>query len=200
MHSVLEEPARSLAFIHFINEGLVSATVPTGDGRNVEVAGIGKQGIVGVPLAFGIQTSLLRVVVRVPGSAFRISGEDFGKLAPYLPQLSFKLGQAALLLGMQAAQSAACNRLHDLQQRLARWLLNTCDRVGPEFAVTQEYLADLLGTGRPSVSLVAGQMQHAGVIQYSRGSMKIVDRSALEGLSCECYASVQRIQGEIEPN
>jgi len=100
---------------------------------------------------------------------------------------------------MQAAQTAACNRLHDLQQRLARWLLNTCDGVGPEFGITQGYLAEMLGTGRPSVSLVAGQMQKAGVIQYTRGAVRIVDRPALERLSCECYANVQRIRHEAEP-
>ena len=200
LHTVLEEPAQTLGFIHFLNDGLASATVPTGDGRSVEVAGIGRHGIVGVPLVFGIQTSLMRVVVRVPGSAFRISAETFEKLLPSLPQFSLELGKVTLLLGMQAAQSAACNRLHDLEQRLARWLLNTQDRVGAEFAVTQEYLADMLGTGRPSVSLVAGQMQKAGVIQYTRGLMRVVDRAALEQLSCECYANVQRLRGEIEPS
>ncbi len=197
--TVLEEPARSLGFVYFLNDGLASATVPTSDGRSVEVASIGKDGFVGVSLVFGIRTSLLRVVVRVPGSAFRISAEDLSGILPSLPQLYSSLGKAALMLGMQAAQSAACNRLHDLEQRLARWLLHTCDRVGGEFAVTQEYLANLLGTGRPSVSLVAGQMQKAGVIQYTRGSMKIMDRPALERLCCECYANVQRLRGEIEP-
>jgi CRP-like cAMP-binding protein len=199
LNTVLEEPARSLGFVYFLNDGFASAVVPTGDGRSVEVAGIGKHGFVGVSLIFGIETSVLRVVVRVPGSAFRISADVMTRLLPMCPELYFMLGKSALLLGMQAAQSAVCNRLHDLQQRLARWLLSTYDGVGPEFAVTQEYLADMLGTGRPSVSLVAGQMQKAGVIQYARGSVKIVDRDALERMACECYGNVQRLRSQIEP-
>jgi CRP-like cAMP-binding protein len=198
LNTVLAEPGSPLQFGYFLNDGLASEVVPTGDGRSVEVAEVGNAGFAGMPVVFGMNTSLLRIVMRVPGSGFRISAESLAKTLPVLPQLVFKLGRQGLLQGMQAAQTAACNRLHDLQQRLARWLLLTHDGVGPEFAITQEYLAEMLGTGRPSVSLVAGQLQKAGVIQYARGSVKIVDRPALERLSCECYSNVQRLRAEID--
>jgi len=103
-----------------------------------------------------------------------------------------------LLQGMQAAQTAACNRLHNLEQRLARWLLMTQDRVGPEFAMTQEYLAQMLGTGRPSLSLTASQMQRVGAIQYTRGLMRVLDRAELEKLSCECYSVVRTMMADLE--
>jgi CRP-like cAMP-binding protein len=199
MNTVLVEPGSPMQWGYFLNDGLASAVVPTGDGRSVEVAGIDKNGFVGIPLLVGIQMSIMRTIIRVPGDGFRISREALERFLTSLPQLRSSLGKAAMLQGMQAAQTAACNRLHDLQQRLARWLLNTCDGVGPEFGITQEYLAEMLGTGRPSVSLVAGQMQKAGVIQYTRGAVKIVDRSALERLSCECYANVQRIRNAVAP-
>lgn len=187
-----------MQFSYFLNDGFASAVVPTGDGRSVEVAGVGKDGFIGVPLVFGLTDSLLRVVMRVGGTGYRISGENLAKVLASAPELYLQLGRQGLLQSMQAAQTAACNRLHDLQQRLARWLLTTDDGVGPEFAITQEYLADMLGTGRPSVSLVAGRMQKAGVIQYTRGSVRIVNRTALERLSCECYANVQRLRSEID--
>jgi CRP-like cAMP-binding protein len=198
LHTVLAEPGSPLQFAYFLNDGLASSVVPTGDGRSVEVAGVGKDGFVGVCLVFGLTTSLLRTVMRVAGTGYRIAGENLNRILPSTPRLFFKVGQHGLLQNMQAAQTAACNRLHDLEQRLARWLLVTYDGVGPEFAITQEYLADMLGTGRPSVSLVAGQMQKAGVIQYTRGSVRIVDRTALERLSCECYGNVQRLRDEID--
>lgn len=198
LHTVLAEPGSPLHFGYFLNDGLASSVVPTGDGRSVEVAGVGNDGFVGVCLVFGLSTSLLRAVMRVAGSGYRISGESLTKVLPSTPRLFLKVGQEGLLQNLQAAQTAACNRLHDLEQRLARWLLITYDGVGPEFAITQEYLADMLGTGRPSVSLVAGQMQKAGVIQYTRGSVRIVDRPALERLSCECYGNVQRLRAEID--
>lgn len=199
LNTVLVEPGSPLEFGYFLNDGLASAVVPTGDGRGVEVAGIDKNGFVGVPLLVGMQTSIMRTVVRVPGDGFRIARDPLQKSLMMLRTLQLSLGKTAMLQGMQAAQTAACNRLHDLQQRLARWLLNTYDGVGPEFGITQEYLAEMLGTGRPSVSLVAGQMQKAGVIQYTRGAVRIVNRPALERMSCECYANVQRLRNEVDP-
>lgn len=197
-HALLCDPAEPIQFAYFLNSGMASCLVPTSAGGSVEVALVGKGGFVGCPLLFGIERSLLRVVMQVPGSGYRIKSEDFQRVLPNAPHLFRSVGRQALLQGMQAAQTAACNRLHSLEQRLARWLLMTNDRVGPEFAMTQEYLAQMLGTGRPSVSLTASHMQRVGAIRYARGLVRIVDRKALERLSCECHTAVRTMMRELE--
>lgn len=199
-HTVVCEPDETIRYGYFLNSGMASCLVPTNSGRNVEVALIGKSGFICSPLIFGVERALLRIVMQVPGDAYRIRSEEFQRLLPSVPQLFRKVGRQALLLGMQAAQTAACNRLHTLEQRLARWLLMTQDRVGPEFAMTQEYLAQMLGTGRPSVSLTASQMQRMGIIRYARGLVRVVDRKALERLSCECHAAIRTMTRELEIN
>jgi CRP-like cAMP-binding protein len=141
---------------------------------------------------------LLRIIMQVPGDGYRIKSDDLQRLLPTAPHLFRSLGRHAFLQGMQAAQTAACNRLHNLEQRLARWLLMTQDRVGPEFAMTQEYLAQMLGTGRPSLSLTASQMQRVGAIQYTRGLMRVLDRAELEKLSCECYSVLRTMMANLE--
>jgi CRP-like cAMP-binding protein len=158
-HTVLCDPEKPIRYGYFLNSGMVSCLIPTSAGRNVEVALVGKGGFIGNSLAFGVNRSLLRIIMQVPGDGYRIKSDDLQRLLPTAPHLFRSLGRHALLQGMQAAQTAACNRLHNLEQRLARWLLMTQDRVGPEFAMTQEYLAQMLGTGRPSLSLTASQMQ-----------------------------------------
>ena len=140
----------------------------------------------------------VRIIMQVPGDGYRIKSDDLQRLLPTAPHLFRSVGRHALLQGMQAAQTAACNRLHNLEQRLARWLLMTQDRVGPEFAMTQEYLAQMLGTGRPSLSLTASQMQRVGAIQYTRGLMRVLDRAELEKLSCECYSVLRTMMANLE--
>ena len=197
-HMPLCDPQEPIQYGYFLNSGMASCLIPTSTGGSVEVALIGKGGFVGNPLLFGVQRCPLRIVVQVPGNGYRIKAEDFQRLLPSTPELFKKLGRHLLLQSMQTAQTAACNRLHSLQQRLARWLLMVNDRVGPEFAMTQEYLAEILGTGRPSVSLTASQMQRVGAIQYARGLMRIVDRKVLERLSCECHSAVKAMMRELE--
>ena len=197
-HAVLSDPEKPIPYGYFLDSGMVSCLIPTSAGRTVEVALVGKGGFIGNWLAFGINRSLLRIVVQVPGTGHRIKAEDLQRVLPTTPHLFRGLGRHSLLQGMQAAQTAACNRLHNLEQRLARWLLMTHDRVGSEFAMTQEYLAQMLGTGRPRVSLTASQMQRAGAIQYRRGLMRVVDRKELEKLSCECYSAVRSMMIELD--
>lgn len=197
-HEVLCDPDKAVKYGYFLNSGMASCLIPTSSGRTVEVALIGKKGFISSHLIFGVERSLLRIVMQVPGDAYRIASEEFQSLLPAVPNLFRRVGRNSLLLGMQAAQTAACNRLHTLEQRLARWLLMTHERVGPEFAMTQEYLAQMLGTGRPSVSLTASQMQRAGIIRYARGLMRVVDRRALEKLSCECHAAIKTMAQELE--
>jgi len=197
-HTVLCDPEKPIRYGYFLNSGMVSCLIPTSAGRNVEVALVGKGGFIGNSLAFGVNRSLLRMVMQVPGDGYRIKSDDLQRLLPTAPHLFRSVGRHALLQGMQAAQTAACNRLHNLEQRLARWLLMTQDRVGPEFAMTQEYLAQMLGTGRPSLSLTASQMQRVGAIQYTRGLMRVLDRAELEKLSCECYSVVRTMMAHLE--
>jgi CRP-like cAMP-binding protein len=197
-HEPLCDPEEQIEYGYFLNSGMASCLIPTSAGGSVEVALVGRAGFVGNSLLFGVQRSPLRIVVQVPGDGYRIKSEEFQRLLPGTPELFRKVGRHMLLQSMQTAQTAACNRLHSLQQRLARWLLMADDRVGPEFAMTQEYLAQMLGTGRPSVSLTASQMQRVGAIQYARGMMRVVDRRVLERLSCECHSAVEVMTRELD--
>lgn len=197
LHTVLVDPEEPVRYVYFLHTGAASFVVPTSEGRSVEVGLVGKSGLVGMPLAFGVKKSNLRIAMQFAGTAHRIKAEDLQRVLPATPQLQNFMCLLTLLQGMQAAQTAACNRLHNLEQRLARWLMMTEDRVGSEFIITQEYLADLLGTGRPSVSLAASQMQKAGAIRYSRGLMKISNRGLLEKMACECYAAVRRFYQDL---
>ncbi len=114
------------------------------------------------------------------------------------PQLRRHVERFSVLLGLQMAQTAGCNRLHDVEQRLARWLLMAQDRVSsPLLPITHDFLATMLGTDRPSVSLAAGELQKAKVIEYNRGSVKVVNRAELERISCECYGVIQRYTSEM---
>lgn len=199
-HAVLCDPEAPINYGYFLNSGMASCLIPTSTGRNVEVALVGKGGFVGNPLLFGVERSLLLIIVQVSGDAYRIKSQQFRRLLPNTPHLFQLVGRQALLQGMQAAQTAACNRLHTLEQRLARWLLMTYGLVGSEFPMTQEYLAQMLGTGRPSVSLTASQMQRAGLIRYARGLVRVVDREGLEKLSCECHAAIRTMSKELQLN
>jgi CRP-like cAMP-binding protein len=197
LHTVLVSPDEPVRFAYFLHTGAASFVVPTKEGHSVEVGMVGKTGLVGMPLAFGVKKSNLRIAMQFAGTGHRVKAEDLQRVLPSTPHLQGLMCRFTLLQGMQAAQTAACNRLHNLEQRLARWLLMTQDRVGSDFTITQEYLAELLGTGRPSVSLVASQMLKAGAIRYSRGLMKIVNRGLLEQMSCECYAAVKRFYRDL---
>jgi CRP-like cAMP-binding protein len=197
VHTVLSDPNASLDTAYFLNSGLASFVVPTTDGKTVAVAVAGRGGFAGAPILFGLKKSLLRIVIEVSGSAFSIKSAPLAEILPAAPVLRMKMGRYSLFLGMQAAQTAACNRLHSVQPRLARWLLMTQDRVGSEFAMTQEYLAQILGSARVSVSQAANSLRKVGAIEYSRGLLRILDRHGLEGMSCECYATIRECHDEI---
>lgn len=194
MHQVLQEPGEKIEFVFFLNSGLASLLVVTRDARSVEVGVVGKEGFVGAPLASGMHRSLQRVLIQVAAGAFRIKSETLENLLSSAPQLQHDLNRFVLLQGLQTAQLAACNRLHEIEQRLARWLLMSHDRVGSySFPITHDLLAQMLGSGRPSVTVAAGALQRAGIIEYTRGVVKILNRKALESAACECYEAIQRI-------
>jgi CRP-like cAMP-binding protein len=192
-HTVLHEPGETLTHAYFINSGLASVLSVMSDGKSVEVGLAGKEGFIGLPLVVGLSTSPTQVIMQVGGSAHQASAAGFLELLSHSPALEKKLNRYAQTLGMQATHVAACNRLHEVDARLARWLLMSQDRLGGNVVpLTQEFLAHMLGTRRASVTVAAGILQKAGLITYNRGSVRIDDRSGLEDAACECYTSIKQ--------
>jgi CRP-like cAMP-binding protein len=197
-HQILHEAHDILHYAYFPNDGLISLVVVLADGKTVEAGIVGKEGVVGIPALAGLSRSPLREVVQISGDGLRMSVSTLREMLAAAPQLRNQLERSSVLLGLQMAQTAGCNRLHDIEQRLARWLLMAEDRVStPTLPITHDFLATMLGTDRPSVSLAAGELQKAKVIEYNRGSVKIVNRPELERISCECYGVIQRYTSEM---
>lgn len=195
---VLHESGDKIQYAYFLNEGLASLIVSTTDGRSVEVAIVGHEGVVGTPLAVGLQRGPYRAIMQIPGNALRIKSANLKEVLSEAPELTLVLNRYILLQGLQVAQIAACNRLHEIEQRLARWLLMCQDRMDSDLLpVTHELLAQMLGTGRPSVSLAAGMLQRAGMIENLRGTVRIVNRKKLEDAACECYVAIQHFTAGI---
>ena len=175
-HEILEA-TRKQEFAYFPYQGLISLLVATADGKTVEAGMVGNEGVAGVALAVGLSLSPLRQVVQIPGQGFRIKASAFQSRLKSTPHLQMALSRYAVIQGMQVAQTAACNRLHDAGQRLARWLLMAADRVhSNSLPITHDFLASTLGTDRPSVSLAAKILQRKGIIEYRRGAMEILNR------------------------
>jgi len=190
---ILHEAGEKLSFAYFLNEGMASHVVLTSDGRSVEIAIVGHEGMVGTPLAVGLHRGPYRSIMQIPGAGFRLKAEFLEEGLAQSPQLRLLLSRYVLTQGLQIAQIAACNRLHEIEQRLARWLLMCQDRVESEYLpITHEFLAQMLGTGRPSVSLAAGILQKNGTIENARGAVKILNRPELEASACECYKAIQQ--------
>ena len=197
-HRSLHEPTQSIEFVYFLNRGMVSQVVVTKDGRTVEVGVVGNEGYVGAGLAVGLSRSSVREVVQIAGDGFQMSGNELGRILRSAPQLQMILGRHTGLQGMQVAQTAACNRLHDIQQRLSRWLLMTQDRVGSGvLPITHDFIATMMGTDRSTVSVVAALLQKMGIIEYVRGAVHIMNRRELEKSACECYAVIQQFEDDL---
>jgi CRP-like cAMP-binding protein len=161
------------------------------DGKSVEVGLTGKEGFVGLPLIVGFTTSASRVITQIAGSAFRISASALPELLRKCRTLETRLHRYSQRLATQSSQVAACNRLHEVDERLARWLLMSQDRIGSdEVPLTQEFLAHMLGTRRSSVTVAASILQKAGLIKYRRGQLNIANRKGLEEAACECYRAL----------
>jgi CRP-like cAMP-binding protein len=192
-HLNLHQPGEDVQYAYFPNRGMISLVVATEDGRAVEVGVAGREGFSGAALAVGLRTSSVREVVQISGDGFRIGAAAVEKLMRNAPEMRMTMGRYAVILGMQISQTAACNRLHSVEQRLARWLLVTRDRVESAFLpITHDFLATMLGTDRPTVSLAASTMQKKGILEYKRGAVKIVDRKKLQECACECYQVIQQ--------
>jgi CRP-like cAMP-binding protein len=197
-HLSLYEPGQPLEFVHFPNTGMVSLVIATEDGKTVEVGEVGREGFAGIQAAVGINRNQVREIVQIAGDGFRVRIGALKGVLQSAPELQRILTRYAVVQGMQFAQTAACNRLHNIEQRLARWLLITQDRVdSATLAITHDFLATMLGTDRPTVSLAAGILQNKQIIEYTRGALQILSRTKLEESACECYGVIQQYNREI---
>ena len=202
---VLYESGSRQRAVYFPTTAIVSLLYMLADGASAEIAVVGNEGIIGVSLFMGGETTTSRAVVQSAGHAYRLPSkllkEEFTR-GGAMQHLLLRYTQALLT---QMAQTAVCNRHHSLDQQLCRWLLLSLDRlIGNELVMTQELIANMLGVRREGVTEAAGNLQNAGLIKYSRGHITVLDRVGLEARTCECYGVVKRefdrlLPGGIEP-
>ena len=189
--TVLFEPGKPVESVYFPFDGVISLVTPLEDGSIVEVATVGNEGAVGVPLITGGKLGV-RAICQVRGSGLDVPAAAFLTEIARNRSLRDVVDRYVPALFGQIAQAAACNRLHTNEERLSRWLLMSHDRVGvDEFSITHEFLGQMLGSRRATVTLSAGILQAAGLIRYHRGRLTIVDREGLEEVACECYAAIK---------
>jgi CRP-like cAMP-binding protein len=193
LHHVLHEAGETIKSGYFVNSGMMSILAVQPDGKTVEVGLTGREGFVGLPLLVGYTNSPTRVMTQADGTAYRCDAATLRQLIQQFPELGTRLHRFAYQLAMQSTQIAACNRLHDVVSRLARWILMTQDRVFSDtLPLTQEFLGQMLGTRRSSVTVAAGTLQKAKLIAYTRGSVRILNRKGLEEMACDCYGIVRQ--------
>jgi len=188
----IEFPGNGIAHLFFIEDGIASMTVTFKDGFEVEVALGGPESILGTSCMMGTRRSLNRVYMQIGGygysSVMEVATKEF-KRGEQFHDLTLRYLQAQFI---QSAQTAGCNAHHNIEQRMARWLLLCSDRVGDRvLPLSHEYMADMLGVTRSSVTVVAGHLQERGLIQYTRGKITLLDLPGLEAISCECYRVVR---------
>ena len=193
IHQILHEAGEKIKSVYFLDTGLISIVNLQPDGKSVEVGLVGKGGFAGMPIVDGFRTSPNRNVAQAEGTAHRLEADALRQLLPQCPVLNRELHRFGQRLSMQAMQIAACNRLHEVDERLARWLLMSHDLLcSSELPLTQEMLGQMLGTRRSSVSLAAGMLHKAGVITYTRGNVTLLDKAKLQTAACECYSAIQQ--------
>ena len=189
---VISEPGSKLTHVYFPTSCIVSLLYVTEEGDSAEIAVVGHEGIVGVSLFMGGETTPSRAIVQSSGKAFRLKGsvmmKEFSRAGPVM-HLLLRYTQALIT---QMSQTAVCNRHHSVDQQLCRWLLLSLDRLSSnKLVMTQELIANMLGVRREGVTAAAGALQSAGLIRYSRGQITVLDRPGLEERACECYAVVK---------
>jgi len=194
---VLVEPNDTIPHVYFIRDG-VASVLSTQAGGTVEVGIIGHEGFVGLPHLYGVDVSPWRVIVQADGEAWRMSAEAFRRVIDARPVLRHQLLRYAAYYLEQVSQSVACNRLHTIEERCARWLLMTDDRVRAEqFEMTHEFVAQMLGVRRAGVTVTLAILQRANIIRYARGRVTILDRERLEDASCDCYRLTRDAQTRL---
>ena len=195
---VLHAPGEPIEAIYFPETGWISMLAYLESGDAAEVGLVGYEGMVGLPVLLGADSSDLEAMVQCPGTALRMDAQAFREELERIPVLRSLLLRYALVHQEQVARTAACNGRHHIDQRLARWLLMARARAeGDEFPMTHEFLSMMLGVRRAGISTAAGTLQKAGHIEYQRGQMKITDRPGLESVACECYGMVRRASDRL---
>lgn len=199
--TVLYESGDTLRHVYFPTDAIVSLLYVMEDGASAEISVVGNEGVVGVALFMGGESTPSRAVTQSAGHAYRLTGpklkDEFNRHGDML-HLLLRYTQSLIT---QMAQTAVCNRHHTIDQQLCRWLLLSMDRLlGNQLTMTQELIANMLGVRREGVTEAAGKLQKLGVIQYNRGHITVLDRPRLEELSCECYAVVRRETDRLLPH
>jgi CRP-like cAMP-binding protein len=191
-HEVLFEIRDTIHDVYFPLDAVVSLVVPLSTGETVETAMVGRDGLVGAAAALNGRLSLNRAIVQIGGSSLRCPLAQLKWIVQEHPYIRALVGAHEQALFAQAQQAAACNATHVIESRLAKWLLRAADlHGGDQLPLTQEYIAQMLGVRRTSVTMVARTLQEAGLIRYSRGHIKLLDIPALRETACECYETVK---------
>jgi len=195
---ILYEPGGQLQHAYFPTTAIVSLHYVTESGASAEIAGVGNEGVIGIALFLGGDTTPSSAMVQTAGYAYRLDRrhlqQEFERAGPLL-RLLLRYTQALMT---QMTQTAVCNRHHSVEQQLCRWLLTTLDRIpSGQLVMTQELVASMLGVRREGITAAAGRLQEAGFIRYRRGHIAVIERPGLESLSCECYAVVKRELGRL---
>ncbi len=193
LHDLLYEADAPITHVYFPLSGVMSLIVAMSDGPQVEVCTIGNEGMVGTPLFLGTDKSPTRAFAQISGECLKLPADTFQEEIGNGGKLEGIVRHYIQALMNQISQSLACNHIHSVEKRMCRWLLMTHDRVGADqFNLTQEFMAQMLGVRRASVSVVAGILQRAGLISYHRGRITIADRKGLEATCCECYRVIRQ--------
>jgi CRP-like cAMP-binding protein len=180
-------------YAYFLEDGMASVVLTMADGNTVEVGVIGIDGVVGLPILLGAENMPGETFIQVPGSGYRIPAQQLKDEFEKNGRLRSHLQKYLLASFVQSAQNAACNRLHTISERLAKWILTCNDRVQTDLMpLTHEFLGQMLGAPRTTVTLAAGMLHQAGLIDYTRGQVTINDRKGMEHVACECYATVRK--------
>lgn len=194
----LEQSGNAITAVYFLNGGIASMIIETSDGRSVEVGVAGREDMIGLPLVAGLTELTYSVVVQAPGDGFRVSADTMKRLLPSMPEFSRMLLHRLAIRGAEAAQNAACNRLHPVSQRLARWLLLTQDRINSDLInMTHDFLSKMVGTDRATVTVTLEELEKRDIVRRSRGSVTILDRPQLEQHACECYRIFSQFNVEL---
>ena len=198
---LLYDPGDDIDQVYFPNDGVISLMTLMESGAAIESATIGREGALGLMVAVAPRQSLSRAIVQAPGSALRIAAAPLHEAWTRSAALRHLVDRHNEALFGHAIQSVACNALHAVEARFCRWLLSCHDRIDSNtVSLTQEFLADMLGVQRTTVTAVAGSLQTKGLIRYRRGVVDILDRSGLEAMTCECYGAVRRSYERLLPD
>jgi len=198
---VLYEPGQPIEHVYFVVDGIISLLSPTGGTTGVETATIGREGMVGMAAFHQVADAPERAMVQVPGAAYRIDIAEFRELLPRLPALDSLLHRFAVVMFSLASQNSACNRKHSIEERCARWLLMVADRVDFSYMeLTHDFVAQMLGVRRASVTEALGSLEKRGFVQTGRGRITIVDRDGLERVACGCYSIIRGVVRRLLDN